>query len=321
MKRLHHVYVFLLLLVLVAFPSCIQDDLSDCVSDKRIYFDYEQSSPSLKNERGGIDSNEITKINLFIFDEDGLFVKEYIDDAPRMGPEYYMTVSGLQTGYYTFVAWGNLKEHYAVSSALVPGETTFQNLRVLLECIKNSEVENELTPLFFATHAGSGTIEIQRMNVQFIHLNLVKDTYKVNVTVSGMDSALTGKYDYKINITDNNGVYKFDNDFAACEKFVYTQPCKVNKDQNNDLESSLTVLRLAAGRQPLLSLVNRQTEEVVVEDSLVKLIQAANDMGAAIDFDKTHEFDIRYELNQISSVGIVIYINGWRLVRQPEILD
>jgi hypothetical protein len=158
------------------------------------------------------------------------------------------------------------------------------------------------------------------MSTQFVRLNLVENTYKINVTVSGVDSTLTTKYDYKVNIADNNGIYKFDNDFAACENFVYTQPCKINKERNNDLESSLTVLRLAAGRQPMLSLVNKHTQEMLLEDSLVELIQEANSIGADIDFEETHEFDIRYELNRPSSVGIVIYINGWKLIKQPEVL-
>ncbi|MDR2811279.1 MAG: FimB/Mfa2 family fimbrial subunit [Tannerellaceae bacterium] len=319
MKQLHHVYVFLLLLVSVTFPSCIQEDLSGCISDKRIYFDYEPSLSSPKSK--GINPDDITRMNLFIFDENGLFVKEYMDEAPQMGPEYFMTVTGLESGYYRFVAWGNLKDHYAISSALIPGQTTFDDLRIFLECIKNNEVEEELTPLFFATHKGNNTLEILKMSNQFIRLNLVKNTYKINVTVSGMDSTLTANYDYKINIADNNGIYKFDNDFATCESFVYTQPCKVNKEHNGDLESSLTVLRLTADRQPLLSLVNKQTRELVVADRLVELIQAVNEMGASIDFEKTHEFDIKYELSQVASASIVIYINGWKLIRQPEILD
>jgi hypothetical protein len=319
MKQLHYVYVFLLLLVPVAFSSCIQDSLSDCISDKRIYFDYEQSLPSQKTR--GINPDDITRMNLFVFDENGLFVKEYIDETPQMGPEYFITVTGLESGYYRLIAWGNLKEHYAISSALIPGQTTFDDLRISLECIKNNEVEDELTPLFFATHTGNNTLEILQMNNQFIRLNLVKNTYKINVAVSGMDPTLTAKYDYKINIADNNGMYKFDNDFATCRNFVYTQPCKINKEHSGDLESSITVLRLAADRQPLLSLVNKQTGEVVVEESLVQLIRAANEIGAAIDFGATHEFDIRYELHPISSTVIVIYINGWKLIRQPGILN
>jgi hypothetical protein len=319
MKQLHRVYIFLLLLIPVISQSCIRDDLSDCISDKRIYFDYEPALLSQRN--GGINPDDITRMDLFVFDENGLFIKEYIDEAPQMGPEYFITVTGLKTGYYKFVAWGNLKEHYTLSSDLVPGETSFNDLRVFLECIKNNEVEEQLSPLFFATHTGTNSVEILGMSPQFIRVNLVNDMYKINVTVSGIDSASVADNDYKLTISDDNGIYNFDNDFAPCREFTYTQTCLVDKERNNELTASLIVLRLTADRKPLLRLVNKQTNNVLIEENLVNLILEVNEAGAAIDFDKTHEFDIRYELDQTSSIGIIIYVNGWKLIRQPGILD
>jgi hypothetical protein len=327
MKQLHRVYVFLLFLAAVASQSCIRDDLSNCISDKRVYFDYDLTL----SEKGGINPEDITRINLFIFDENGLFVKEYIDEAPRLSPEYAITINDLRTGYYRFIAWCNLKDPYAMSPAgLVPGQTRFDDLRVLLQSINSHrEVTEELKPLFFATHAGN-SFEILGAKSQFIHLNLIKDTYRINVTVSGMESTLAGMYDYKLNIEDDNGAYLFDNDFASCERFTYTQPCRVVESakfgERNDLKSSLTVLRLteerkprlrAEGPQPVLRLINDQTKEVVVEDDLIALIKEANQAGAKIDFETTYEFDIEYELSQESSLVVYIYINGWRLIRQP----
>jgi hypothetical protein len=316
MKQLHHIYVFLILWIPVAFQSCIQDDLSDCVSEKRIYFDYELTSSSRKGE--GINPMDITRMNLFIFDENGLFVKECIDEAPQMQADYFMTVTGLTAGRYRLVAWGNLKEHYAVSSALEPGKTTFNDLQVVLKPIENDEVKAQLAPLFFATHTESNTIEVLGMSAQFIHLNLVQDTYKVNVTVTGVDSTLNATSDHIMRVEDDNGIYRFDNDFATCRQFVYTQPCQ--KISKQDLKSSLTILRLAANRHPLLSVINQQTREVVLKEDLVKLIQdAALANGVTVDFNKTHEFDIKYEL--ASALEVVIYINGWKLIRQPGVLN
>ncbi|MDR1357431.1 MAG: FimB/Mfa2 family fimbrial subunit [Tannerellaceae bacterium] len=318
MKRLHYVYGFLSLLVTVALSSCIQDDLSECISDKRIYFDYEQILSSQKN--GGINPDDITRMNLFIFDEEGLFIREHIDEAPRLGKEYFMTVSGLKKGFYKFVAWGNLDERYALSSSLVPGETRFDDLRVSLNSIKDGKVDQPVKPLFYATHPGNNTIEILEMSTQFVHLNLIEDTYKINVAVSGLDSTSVANHDYNIDITDNNGAYKFDNDFATCQEFQYTQPCTV-MEENSELKASLTVLRLTEKRKPVLRLINKQTNDVVVEDDLVGLILAANGAGASIDFNKIHEFDVKYELGQTSSIGIIIYINGWKLIKQSGELN
>ncbi|MDR1938598.1 MAG: FimB/Mfa2 family fimbrial subunit [Tannerellaceae bacterium] len=317
MKQLHTICAFWLLWIPVVFQSCVQDDLSDCISDKRIYFDYAEALSSPKHE--GINPADITRMNLFVFDENNLFVSEYIDESPRISPEYFMSVPGLKAGNYKFVAWGNLKEQYAISiPGLIPGETNFDDIRVSLKCIENSTVKEILKPLFFATHAESNTIEILEMTNQFIRLKLVDDLYKINVTVTGLDSASIADNDYRIDISDDNGIYRFNNDFASCEKFTYTQPCS---EPNNELKASLTVLRLAANRNPVLRLINKQTNRALIEDDLVKLILSANEIGASIDFDKTHEFDIKYELEQLSSSGnIIIYVNGWKLIRQSTIL-
>ncbi|MDR1646175.1 MAG: FimB/Mfa2 family fimbrial subunit [Tannerellaceae bacterium] len=327
MKQIHHIYVCLLLLAAVAMQSCIQDDLSGCMTDKQIYFDYDLTL----SQKGGINPEDITRLNLFVFNEDGLFVKEIVDEAPRISPDYVMTIGGLKTGLYRFVAWGNLKDQYALSAGLVPGKTKFDDLRVLLQSINNNrEVTEELKPLFFATHT-EDLFTIQGPKSQRIHLNLIKDTYRVNVTVVGMDATLAGKHDYKINIEDDNGIYTLNNDFAFCEKFTYTQPCRVedNKESEGlkDLKSSLTVLRLTEERkprsraeeepQPFLRLVNEQTKTVVLEDGLVSLVKEANQLGAKINFATTYEFDITYELSQESTLVVYIYINGWRLIRQP----
>ncbi|MDR1918342.1 MAG: FimB/Mfa2 family fimbrial subunit [Tannerellaceae bacterium] len=318
MKRLNNLYAFLLLLAPVVFQSCIQDDLSGCISDKRIFFTYEQAVSAQKHE--GINPDDITRMNLFIFDENNLFVKEYIDESPRMSPEYYMTVRGLKAGQYKLVAWGNLKEQYGLStSTLIPGETKFDDLRVALKSIENGLVEESLVPLFFATHTESNSIEVKELESQSFRLNLVDNLYKIHVTVAGLDSAAVANYDYSIDISDDNGMYRFNNDFASCDPFTYTQPSLKSED-SNELKATLNVLRLTAKRTPILRMVNKQTKKVMIESNLVKLILSVNDLGASIDFNKTHEFDIRYELDQRESLGIIIYINGWKLIEQGEIL-
>jgi hypothetical protein len=293
--------------------------MSSCVADKRVYFNYEPNKSAHKHE--GINPDDITRMNLFVFDENDFFVKEYIDESPRISPEYYMTIQGLKAGIYKLIAWGNLKEQYGLAApTLIPGETKFDDLRVALKCIDNGEVKEQLTPLFFATHSGSNSVEILEMKTQFIHLNLVDDMYKINVTVAGLDAASVADFTYSIDIADNNGMYRFNNDFAACEPFIYTQPCAVSAEGNNELDASLTVMRLEATRNPVLRLVNKQTGKALFEDRLVSLILSVNEMGASIDFEKTHEFDIRYELDQLSTVGIIVYINGWKLINHPTIL-
>jgi hypothetical protein len=79
------------------------------------------------------------------------------------------------------------------------------------------------------------------------------------------------------------------------------------------------VLRLVeTHKNPVLRFVNASANKTVINNNLLELIFAANTMGASIDFNKTHEFDIKYELDPTAPMQLIVYINGWKLVMQSE---
>ena len=152
--------------LLFCLSSCVNDDLSDCDMDKRVKFHYTEYTPATYNDieyREGINPAAVTRMNLFIFDEAGKYVKEVIDEAPKMSKDYYMTVSGLQTGDYKFIAWGSLKGVFSMSTEnFVPGVTTFNEVEIYLNSIRNGLVTDSITPLFYASHPNATWPEIGR---------------------------------------------------------------------------------------------------------------------------------------------------------------
>jgi hypothetical protein len=301
-----------------AFQSCINDDLENCFNEKRVYFDY--LPITYANNKGEIDPEDVTRMNLFVFDEEGKFLQEYVDENPALSPDYYMTVTGLKSGRYKFVAWGSLENQYglhASGKAMIPGQTTIDELEVFLKNITDHTVTDWLNPLFYATHTKNSAIEILAMQSQNIHLDLIDDTYRINVKITGVDSTSVMQNGYGITITDNNGKYKFDNDFAPCEEFNYIKSCSVSKEKNYEMNASLMVLRLTnTHTNPILRVMNAKTNTPLIQSNLIALILAANDSGANIDFYKTHVFDIKFELNPAAPLECIIYINGFRLVLQ-----
>ncbi|MDH6306893.1 hypothetical protein M2459_003480 [Parabacteroides sp. PF5-5] len=320
MRRLYKI-IYLFPLALVFFfllQSCVNDDLSDCFTEKRVYFKYTPATYGIEYKEG-INPDEVTRMNLFIFDEDGKYVTEIIDEYPQMSFDYYMTVSGLSTGDYRFIAWGSLKDIYSISSEkFIPGETSFNEVEVYLNTIKNGLVTDSITPLFFATYNNNNTYPISAMKSQTIDLDMVQNTYRINVEVAGLDE-VSLLNSYQFNISDDNGRYNFDNSFASCEKFKYTANCSRNMN-NDELFSGLTVMRIAGNRSPMLNVSRSDADFPLVEDNLVELILAASSAGANIDFEKHFTFDIRYELNPEVPGTIIIYVNGWRIVKQDGIV-
>lgn len=313
---LNTVQLYLLgILFVFSLDSCINDDLSGCMTEKRVYFDYPETYT-----QSGINPNDITRMDLFIFDQDGTFLTEVTDESPQMGPDYYMTVSNLKQGFYKFIAWGNLKDQYSVFPATpIKGEMSVDDLEVHLNKIKDGLVTETLQPLFFATHKNENMLEVTSMGRQDFHLGMVQNTYKINVEISGIDALALEENNFRVTISDNNGKYKFDNDFASCEKFNYTQPCHRKDELTNDIVTSLTVMRLAEGREPVIQIINENTDQVLTTDNLVELILTASEaQGVKVDFSRQFEFNIRYELDWTTPMQYIIYINDWKIVRQED---
>jgi hypothetical protein len=314
-------YIAFFITSMLMLASCINDDLSQCTTEKRVFFDYTPATQAIKN---GINPNDLVRMNLYVFDENGKFVREFIDEQPALSPNYYIDVTGLAPGHYQFVAWGNLGNQYALSpmKQLEVGISNIDELQVELTKIGNNRTVSEwLTPLFFATHTELETIEILQFTPQDIHLQLIENTYRINVEVIGLDSVTTTENTFRLEILDSNGKYKFDNDFAPCEKFSYTSVFAVHPEKNYRLETSLMVLRLLESRQiPEIRIVNDKTNVELVRENLIELILAAQKQGALVDFSNTIEFNIRFEFNPNAPLECNIYINGYKVVDQGHVI-
>jgi hypothetical protein len=315
MKYLRFAFTTALAMCMFALSSCINDDLSQCETNNRVFFDY---TPVTKAAKNGIDPDDVATIKLYVFNENGRFLKEYTDESPALSPSYHINVNDLQPGKYRFVAWANVENQYALNeSKLTPGVTSINDLRIKLLSIKNDTVSEDLNPMFFATHTGIKNIEILSLVQQDIHLRLSEDTYKINVEVAGLDSASALGNSFRIDINDRNSEYDFSNEWTSDKEIIYSRPLIANKDKNYLLETSLMVLRLAATRDiPVIKLIKVNTDTEVVRANLIELLTKATQMGAAVDFDMNHEFDIRFEFDPNAPLECNVYVNGYKVIDQ-----
>ncbi|GHT27534.1 hypothetical protein AGMMS49574_00160 [Bacteroidia bacterium] len=314
-------YIALFITCMFILASCVNDDLSQCTTEKRVFFDY---TPAIQATKNGINPDDMVKMNLYVFDENGKFVREFVDEQPALSPNYYINVTGLVPGHYQFVAWGNLGNQYALSpmKQLEVGISNLEELQVELTRLGNNKTVSEwLDHLFFATHTELKTIEILQFVPQDIHLKLIENTYRINVEVIGLGLANATNNTYRVDIIDSNGKYKFNNDFAPCEEFSYTSLFTVHPEENYKLKTSLMVLRLAESRQiPEIRIVNNNTNEELIRENLIELILAAIKQGATVDFSNTIEFEIRFEFNPNAPLECMIYINGYKVVDMGHVI-
>lgn len=290
----------------LGFFSCIKEDMDDCPTDIRVYFDYLPATYATIKE--GINPEQVTRMNLYWFDaETNLLLGEVVDENPELSSDYYITIPTLQAGEYKFIAWGNLKDCYTLlPETPVIGTTTFDQLAVNLNSIEEDCVKTKIAPLFFGK---SGIIELkQGVFSKEVRIPLMQDTYTFNLKVNGQ---LSANNSYKIVISDSNTLLDFENFYVACPSVNYISECSFS--QKNTITGSLTTMKVDRGRSPILKVINQRDEATpVFEADLIDLIlKLETQHKIEIDFSQMYEFDIEITIDNGS---FAISINGWKII-------
>ena len=288
--------------------SCIKENMSDCPEEIRIYFDVAT--------RPDIQIKEIDKMNLYVFSDKGDYLGEYSDDNIRVfDAGYHINCSDLVPGNYHFVAWaGKHERDYSVMpEPFIKGKTRLYEALLIL---KHSDgiVINNIHHLFHAKMSATVT----RKKEQAFFMPLVQHSNTINIYTEGFP---VNDYSYIFEITDRNGEYKFDRSFAKTHTdLTYLSDCQ--KDENNQLFSTLNVMRLSEDRNtPRLRIYNKTTGATLYpvgmqSGNLIELIKSAYPNN---DFETTHNYDILFCFNgeTETDMSVTIFINGW-MVREQE---
>ncbi|MCC8096047.1 MAG: FimB/Mfa2 family fimbrial subunit [Tannerellaceae bacterium] len=301
--------VWWMVLAILFLPSCIHDSLEDCFSECRLFLDYIPANYS--EAREGIREENLTRLNLFVFDEEGIFVREYTDESPELSPEYYIALPGLPSGYYQIMAWGGLNTNYVISEELVPRETHISELELYLKHTERASVTTTIPHLFYASKEDELIEVIQGQDVKD-KLKLVQDTYVIHVTVNGLE---TTNETYTISIEDNIGTLTFDNSITSTEKYNYITTCQ-------NFTGSLTVLRLMEERKGSVPfrLESNQKDKPLFEEDIIELLLAIQTVGGKVNFSYMHEFDIiltaQEPADEAAEVTFTVSVNGWNLTSE-----
>ncbi|MCD8031841.1 MAG: FimB/Mfa2 family fimbrial subunit [Bacteroides sp.] len=307
-----------LLMFLVA--SCVYDGRSDCPpghSRVRIYFSY----PSLSlSGYDGIDPSEAWRADVFVFDEEGLFVSRLSEEEIVLDGTYYMETV-LPYGAYQLVSWFNLHEHYTTRpETFVAGETTLSEACIALSALDDADhvVDYPLHTLLYGSleHVSVGAdamVFSDTGDYQPVIVPLRQDTYRLRFTLRGLDAFGTA---YTLTVTDDNGCYYFDNSFAPGRELHYISSARGNA--RGEIEAELTVLRLDHERSPVVVLTPVEEEgQVLYESDLMELIlELERTYGIRIDFSVTYRFDIVIEFTADAdgSLNAEVSINGWKQI-------
>ena len=222
-------------LAMVMFASCdnsfIYESEGDCTVKYRVNFVYDMNL-----KWADAFPSEVKSINLYVFDSEGLFYKEFTADGVALSnPGFYIELDGVPAGDYQLVAWcglvneGVAQESFTVTEP-IKGVTTLDDLICRLNAL-NTKAEDEGTTviskerLYFLYH---GNMEVNLPDTgdgqtYYYTMPLVKDTNHIRIILQELASDEDMEPDdYDISIEAADGIMAYDNKVLPGPVITYT---------------------------------------------------------------------------------------------------
>lgn len=302
----------LLIAFILLLQGCIKEDLSTCKSELLLSFRY-----TLNDQYTNLFGLEMSKVTVYVFDNKGRYVGRFSEQGNQLTNEYVMHIP-LPEGTYSVVAYGGEfgtysageldRQLHTLNETLRKGVTDINDFRAELKNMKGSE--DYLYPIGTPDdlYAGLTTHAASTMsNKVVIPVELIKDTKKIKVKISGTDY-LSGAPE--VYITALNGRYLFDNNIDSNHgTFKYTPIHSVQPP--NRLEVDLRMMRLVLGQTPRLMIRNSATSEVIYNENMIDQILLTRKYTSQEDLDREDEF--LFEIVIDSNIEISVSINGWKI--------
>ena len=163
-------------------------------------------------------SSEVKSVNLYVFDNEGVFVKEYIVRGNALKQSDYGIILDLPTNHsYQFLAWCGLdntrdeEESFIVPSPQI-GITSIEEMSATLRTIEENGLRVSDNRLNFFFHGYIETYLTDNHNGQhYIHtIPLTKDTNHIRIMLQQVNGNLN-EDDFYIKLEADNGVLAWNN--------------------------------------------------------------------------------------------------------------
>lgn len=294
--------------------------------------------------------SEVKSYNLYVFDQNGLFVKEYQANGPELSQPGYNLELDLKPGDYQLVAWcgisnqGVTEQSFTVPNPVV-GQTTIDQLTCRLNTKTSSEFgEYSDTMLNFMYH-GNMSVNLpdsQDGQSYYYTMELTKDTNHFRIMLQQLSGEDMDPSNFELRIEDSNGWLAYDNSLLGDTEITYLTWDKFagvadvereQSDGSSDLVptqgvmADLTVSRLMADhkKELFLTVTNTETKEDII--TRVPLIQYAllvreyyekaygHTLTEQEFLDREDEYVMTFFLDKnLKWLNQSILINSWRVV-------
>lgn len=348
-------YIILPATALLLLTSCnnpVFDDEGDCAVHYYLRFVY-----NMNLKWADAFPSEVNSVNLYAFNKDGVFVKEFLGRGDALSsPDYTMELM-LDPGTYQLVAWcglynnGKEMESFTVP-APVPGKTTLEEFTCNLNTVATEQypvVSDQR--LYFLYH---GNMEVELPDAQDgidrnYTMYLTKDTNHIRIILQQLSAESMVPENFAFRIEDSNGEMAWNNDLIGDTEVTYTQWDRMGasagvskKDPDGEYEivyvdgvvADLSVSRMMAShdKEFYLTVTNTDIGEDII--SRVPVIQYAllskayyelaynHTMSDQEFLDREDEYVLTFFLDEnLKWLNTSVFIHSWRIVLNNQSFD
>jgi len=308
MNRTNYIHYCIAMLVsCLLLNACVKDD-DECPTVARFpyltfAFDFEAATVPCT-----LSPDDVRTACLYIFDKkERRFVASWVFEDFKFNEPNRVGVA-IPPGNYEFAVWFYKEKSFLTKPSLSGFQADKPEKKdAWLELDISCNQEDDLSApwLFYGQVADA---EIKAIGDNTFVAPVVLNTRLIRLTAKGRSKNADT---YRFIVTDDNGAYDFDNAFAPFRQFDY-RAATTFLPTSPDLHASLNMLRLDAGRRPLISLRNLTTGDVLYpsmpehSNNLVDLILAKY---PGIDFEQHYVFDIilYFEAGRSISVDVSVW--------------
>lgn len=294
--------------IFFSLHSCMKEDFSKC----GLYIRFKYTNNPDHTDKF---AEEIKDVDLFIFDDNGIFVGKW-EHSALSGNEMKLS---LENGTYTMVAWANLSEHFTYTQ-FVAGTTTFDEAVLSLQRDADQTVSVHPAPIY---HSIVSDFYVKRLGLQTCEMDLSHVVNHLQVDLEGLPieenpsmKALSPADNtrFAVEVTGNNADFSFDYTRKDDAPFVHYTP---NYWQTGRiLHAGFTLMKLEPGDATVIRVFHLEGDgswKTLYEASLTDLIT----QNPSMDFTLNSEFTISLQFDYTYAV-VEVKVNGWTAVEGDD---
>ncbi len=317
-------YIQVVCCSLLLCTSCIKDGMDkDCGAYIRFVYNYNLEYTDLFHKQA-------TRIHLYVFDKNGVYVTELKETPGQFAPDYLMPLpESLRGSHYTLIAWSGLYDESYEKNLLTPGVSTLEELEIRASNLQTRAakgcIDRQLHPLWHGKN--------QEMAPQFTNdittVSLLKNTNHFRIVMQSLDNAVMRTEDYDIRILSPNGRYNHANELQGNdeEEQIAYSPYYTANDEEAGAIAEMNTLRLLTDKDNRLVITHRTTGNTILDIPLNRYLNALRlqqyaHMPLQEYLDRADKHSIVFFFKGMDHNGhylsVDVQINDW-LMREQEV--